>query len=189
MTDDILIKYIKTIYSSPDLVNSKYLAFQLVIVDQNDSNSESTIECGHYQGTRDYLITNMVCNPYSAVIGIEGMTAANGAVTELTVKSVPVNGGVSATQRNTWSTLAEWHELLLSKEVTDIEDFNDSSIGTPNWTTLTINEGSVPVIDSIETFSGTTGQGCRKVTITYKNTTPSSIEYEFVTDGALGITG
>ena len=66
-----------------------------MIVDPNDSNAESTIECGNYQGTIEYVITNMVCNPYSAVIGIEGMTAANGAVTDLTVKSVPVLGGVS----------------------------------------------------------------------------------------------
>lgn len=53
------------------------------------------------------------------------------------------------------------------------------------YETLTILEGTIPVIDSIETYSDST-IGCARIIISYKNTSPSSIDYDF--GGSSGIT-
>ena len=58
----------------------------------------------------------MNCNPYSSVIGFNGVSASNGAITSMTVKAVPVNGGVSAAQRSAWAANATWFDGLTAVE-------------------------------------------------------------------------
>lgn len=101
------LEHIRQAYSSPDQQSTDYLAMRLVIEDSTvrDTTTE-TIDCGRFQDEEDKK-TNLVCNPYSSVIGFDGMAwAANGALTEITATSVPINGGVSAAQLTAYQTLA-----------------------------------------------------------------------------------
>lgn len=93
LTDADNIKHVKEMYSSADSSNANYLALKFVIEDTSD-NSTTTLTCGNFQDT-EKARTNMICNPYSTVLGFSAMTAANGALTSMTIQHLPVFGGVS----------------------------------------------------------------------------------------------
>ena len=93
LTGGLKIKHVREMYSSPDSNNSNYLALKIVIEDTVDQ-STTTLTCGNFQDT-DALRTNMVCNPYSSVLGFSATTADNGALTSMTINHAPLFGGVS----------------------------------------------------------------------------------------------
>ena len=106
------------------------------------------------------------------------MTAANGAVTSLTTSNTPVLGGISATQYSTWETLLTWFEQLTNATgANSNESYNGDDIPT-SWETLTIDSGTTPVINTIEVFEDGDG-ACAQLIVSWKNTTPASITYDF----------
>ena len=122
-------------------------------------------------------------NPWSSIVGFSGKSAVpNGAITEMTVHAVPVLGDVSASQSNTWKYL--WFSNLVGGTVS--ADSATYAMDVPSqYETLTVTSGTIPVIDSIETYGDGT-VGCARIIVTYKNTTPTSIDYDF--GGSTGIT-
>ena len=56
----------------------------------------------------------MVCNAFSTVIGMSGLAwASNGAITELSVMSVPIVGTISLAQLNAWGTFPTYFDDLV----------------------------------------------------------------------------
>ena len=98
------LSHIVQVKISPDANDSDYLAVYMEIENSKDrGTTTSTITCGNYQPLK---ATDMICNPYSSVIGVSGVAdSTNGALTELTVGSVPVFGGVSAAQLSAYQEL------------------------------------------------------------------------------------
>ena len=114
LNDGTYLEHIRGAFSSPDELSKDHLAVQLIIEDSTvRGTTTETITCGRFQD-EEKKKTNLVCNPYSSVIGLEGSAlAANGALTEITATSVPINGGVSAAQLTAYQSLPlPWYETL-----------------------------------------------------------------------------
>jgi hypothetical protein len=92
-------KHIKSAMSSPDQQSSSHIALKLEVEDTTDRGTVlETLTCGRFMDSQTRT-TDLVCNPYSSVIGFTGVAmASNGALTEITATSVPIFGGVSAAQ-------------------------------------------------------------------------------------------
>lgn len=167
-------------------MSSSHVALRLVIKDSANPSGPivKTVDCGNFIDVEGEY-TDMVCNPYSAVIGFSGLAwSSNGGLTSITVMSVPVFGGVSSAQQTAFVTFTTYFDdLAQTQRAASPQSYNADDVPAM-WETLTITSGQYPVIDSIAAYTCTSGSAagtCCQIIITYKNTSPTSITYPFGT--------